>query len=61
LAARSRRGNNASEKRKKERKERKITGIIITASFIASSSTIIKTGFILEAFIGLSLRGTIIF
>ena len=42
-------------------KKIKITGIIITASFIASSSTIIITGFILEVFIGLLLRGAIIF
>ena len=39
----------------------KITGIIIIASFIASFIIIIITGIILEAFIGLLLRGTAIF
>jgi hypothetical protein len=38
-------------------RETGIAGIIITASFMASSSTIIVTGFILEAFVGLPLRG----
>jgi hypothetical protein len=39
------------------KKEIKIAGIIITILIIASFSIIIITGFILEAFVGLSLRG----
>jgi hypothetical protein len=61
LAARSRRGDSASGGNKRNNKKIEIAGIIITASFIASSSTIIITGFILEAFVGFFLRGAIIF
>jgi hypothetical protein len=45
------------EEEKEINKKIKITGIIITALFIASSSITIVTGIILEAFVGLPLRG----
>jgi hypothetical protein len=57
LAARSRRRDNTSRKKKKIDKKIEITGIITAASFIASFSTIIITGVAFEAFIGRRLRG----
>jgi hypothetical protein len=42
-------------------KEIGVAGIIVAASFIASSSTTIVTGFALEAFVGLPLRGATVF
>jgi hypothetical protein len=61
LAARSRRGGGASGGNKKNKNKIEITRIIITALFITSFSIIIITGFILEVFIDLLLRGAIIF